>query len=296
MKQINEKELKELFIELKNDNKMVFEKLYNKYNKLVYGIAFSILKNKEDSEDVVQNVMSKLYNLDKSKLPISKEASWLYTVTKNEAISIIRKKDKEINLEDIYEIDNNNEIENIIDKENFNKLISNLNEKEKEIISLKVISNLSFKEIEKLIGEPINTIKWRYYNSIYKLKQLLSNVTMFIVTFIVGIFTMKNKDKITNHVSQDSVTQENENYRNETTTPTFNKTELDSALKGDTEKSEVNKENVIQETVVESEIIKKENYLGIGILSISVIFLIVTIITLIFFKKYQLKSKVKLSK
>ena len=164
MKKINEKELKELFIELKNDNKIVFEKLYNKYNKLVYGIAFSILKNKEDSEEVVQNVMSKLYNLDKSKLPISKEASWLYTVTKNEAISIIRKTDKEINLEDIYEIDNNNEIEDIIDKENFNKLISNLNEKEKEIISLKVISNLSFKEIEKLIGEPINTIKWRYIN------------------------------------------------------------------------------------------------------------------------------------
>lgn len=102
MKKINEEELKELFIELKNDNKIVFEKLYNKYNKLVYGIAFSILKNKEDSEDVVQNVMSKLYNLDKSKLPIYKETSWLYTVTKNEAISIIRKKDKEINLEDIY--------------------------------------------------------------------------------------------------------------------------------------------------------------------------------------------------
>lgn len=293
MKKINEKELKELFIELKNDNKIVFEKLYNKYNKLVYGIAFSILKNKEDSEDVVQNVMSKLYNLDKSKLPISKEASWLYTVTKNEAISIIRKTDKEINLEDIYEIDNNNEIEDIIDKENFNKLISNLNEKEKEIISLKVISNLSFKEIEKLIGEPINTIKWRYYNSIYKLKQLLSNVTMFIITFALGIFTMKNKNKITNHVSQDSVNQENENYRNEASTPIFDKTELDSDIKGDTEKVEVDKENVIQETVVESEFIEKENYLGIGILSISAVFLIVIIITLIFFQKIPTKNKNK---
>lgn len=295
MKKINEKELKELFIELKNDNKIVFEKLYNKYNKLVYGIAFSILKNKEDSEDVVQNVMSKLYNLDKSKLPISKEASWLYTVTKNEAISIIRKTDKEINLEDIYEIDNNNEIEDIIDKENFNKLISNLNEKEKEIISLKVISNLSFKEIEKLIGEPINTIKWRYYNSIYKLKQLLTNATMFIITFIVGIFTIKNKNKITNHVSQDSVNQENENYRNEASSPTLDKDKVDTEnnLKGD---AEVENDTIIQETVVEAEIIEKENYLGIGILSISTIFLIVTIITLIFFKKYQLKSKVKTSK
>lgn len=49
---------------------------------MIYGIAFSILKNKEDSEDVVQIVFSKLYVLDKEKLPKEKEATWLYSVTK----------------------------------------------------------------------------------------------------------------------------------------------------------------------------------------------------------------------
>ncbi len=49
MGKVNEKELKELFIEIEHDNKIAFEKLYNQYNKLVYGIAFSILKNKQDS-------------------------------------------------------------------------------------------------------------------------------------------------------------------------------------------------------------------------------------------------------
>jgi len=44
---------------------------------VIYGIAFSILKNKEDSEDVVQIVFSKLYVLDKEKLPKEKEATWL---------------------------------------------------------------------------------------------------------------------------------------------------------------------------------------------------------------------------
>ena len=63
MNKIDEKELNELFIELKHNNKIAFEKLYTKYNKLVYGIAFSILKNKEDSEDVVQIVFSKLYKI-----------------------------------------------------------------------------------------------------------------------------------------------------------------------------------------------------------------------------------------
>ena len=71
MGKVNKDELKELFIEIKHNNQIAFEKLYSRYNKLVYGIAYSILKNKQDSEDVVQTVFSKI--LEKDKLPTDKE-------------------------------------------------------------------------------------------------------------------------------------------------------------------------------------------------------------------------------
>lgn len=295
MEKINRKELKQLFNQIKEaDKEMAVEELYNKYNKVIYAIAFSVLKNNADAEDVVQNVIIKIYNLDKDKLPTDKETTWLYTVTRNDALEVIRKKNKEVELEDVYEIqDESSEIEKVIDKENFNKLISTLTDKEKEIVSLKVISNLSFKQIEALIGEPINTIKWRYYNSIYKLKQLLNNFTMFIVTFVLGIFTMKNSNKKGDNATQDIENKEEEEYRNEASSPTINKTETDSIIQEDTEKVETNN-TIIQETIHEPR--ENINYMGIGILSISAIFLIVTIITLIFFKKHQLKSKVKTSK
>ena len=64
-----------LFEKLKTRRKEAIEELYNNYNKTVYGIAFSILKNKEDSEDVVQIVFSKLYVLDKEKLPKEKRSN-----------------------------------------------------------------------------------------------------------------------------------------------------------------------------------------------------------------------------
>ena len=48
---INEKDLKEIFEKIKYSNeKEEYEILYNDYSKLVYSIAFSILKNKEDSD------------------------------------------------------------------------------------------------------------------------------------------------------------------------------------------------------------------------------------------------------
>jgi len=100
---------------------------------VIYGIAFSILKNKEDSEDVVQIVFSKLYVLDKEKLPKEKEATWLYSVTKNEALSILKKKYNNVSLENIYNLeDNNNEIDKLIDRDSYNKLINKLEKKIKK--------------------------------------------------------------------------------------------------------------------------------------------------------------------
>ena len=65
MRDKEKEELKRIFYKLQTGNKQVIEELYKKYNKVVYGIAFSILKNKEDSEDIVQIFFSKLYFLVK---------------------------------------------------------------------------------------------------------------------------------------------------------------------------------------------------------------------------------------
>ena len=84
MKKINVEELRELFIEIKYGNNIAFEKLYKNYKNLVYKIAYSILKNSYDSDDIVQIVFEKIYSIDKDKLPTRNESSWLYSVTKNE--------------------------------------------------------------------------------------------------------------------------------------------------------------------------------------------------------------------
>ena len=187
MSKINEKELSELFIEFKNNNKIAFERLYSQYNRLVYRIAFGIIKNNTDAEDIVQTVFTKIYVMDKEQLPTKNQASWLYSLTKNETITFLRKKNNDIDLSSIYEIeDANNEINTIIDQIEFNRLISKLNDKEKEVVSLKILSNLSFEEIGKLLDLPTGTVKWRYYKSIHTLKILLSNLGMFIITFVVG--------------------------------------------------------------------------------------------------------------
>lgn len=299
MEKINVRELKELFIEIKYGNKIAFEKLYNNYNKLIYSIAYSILKNKQDAEDVVQIVFEKLYLIDKEKLPNRNESSWLYSITKNETINYLKRNKNNIDLDSIYNIeDDNNEINKIIDQDNYNRLISKLNNKEKEIISLKIISNLSFEEIGKLLKEPTGTIKWRYYKAVNTLKILLSNLGMFIITFVIGIKTLFNK-KVSDKVEQDktignnTTEQTGENTNAETKKGQENlKDEVKSDVSESQDKETRNEINIVSQPT-NTEII---NNSGVCILSISFIFLIITIIFSIILAKYQLKLRKKLSK
>lgn len=304
MKNQEKEELKAIFNELRKGNKDAIESLYKKYDKMIYGIAFSILKNKDDSEDIIQTVFSKLYTIDQDKLPNDKEATWLYTVTKNEALQLLRKKGDTYDLEKVYNVENqNNEINELIDKENYNQLINKLDNKEKEIVSMKVISNFSFRQISGLLGEPIGTVKWRYYKSIYALRIMLSNLGMFIVTFILGIVSFKYTNKISNNIiNQEEVQDKNEESINDN----FKEESINNSLKDEDvmnkiekeENDEIKTEEEIKENITTQEPIIESNVncFGYGIMSISAVFLTLTIIFAIILKKHQLNSRKKSSK
>ena len=298
MKKIDEKELKRLFIELKHNKENGFKDLYTKYGKLVYSISFSILKNNTDAEDVCQIVFTKIYNVENDKLPTKKESYWLYTLTKNESISFLRKKHNDIDLEEIYNIGTDDyEINYLLDKDEYNKLISKLSEKEKQVISLKILGNLTFKEISRLIDEPISTVKWRYYKGTSEVKLLLSNLGLFVISFVVGLKLLLNKNKIDNQI----VENKEEIKEDET-----EKQELENSLKSEEYKENLNYADSIQnntitnetyETTEIEEINKTElNYYGVGLISISMIFLILTLIFIGIFIKHQLKANKKSSK
>ena len=292
MNKINIAELKELFVEIKYDNKVAFEKLYNKYKKLIYGIAFSLLKNEQDSEDIVQVVFTKIYSIDKSKLPIKNEASWLYSVTKNETLNFLKKKKDDISFDDIYEIpDNNNELNKLIEQDNYNRLISKLDNTEKEIVSLKILANLSFEEIGKLLNKPTGTIKWKYYKSVNTLKLLLSNLSMFIVTFLSSIVAFKNTKKSSIDTELKQEVEDVLKDENIAGTPPKEEHKDKDEIVADEETEK--QETIIVETPIANDNI---NYVGIGLMSISSIFFIITIIFSIIFTKHQLKRRKKLSK
>lgn len=315
---MNKEELKSIFLKIKENDIKGLEELYSQYHTMVYGIAFSIVKHKQDAEDIMQIVFEKIQKLDKTKLPSDKETTWLYTVTKNETLNYVKKKKGEISLDTIYEIESkNNEIDEKIDSIEFNQLIHKLNGKEQEIISLKILSDFSFQEISNLLNEPVGTVKWRYYKSLRSIKKMIGSLAMSVIAFTIGIKTMftnmktnteqqetiqseeevnTNNQEVQNTSGQDNndindKKSQNEEQSKEMQEMIQEETEIkdEATSNTSTQENEIKQETILEEGMAENQI----SYVGIGFIGISVIFFIMTII---FFIKYQLNMKKKLSK
>ena len=183
-----------IFKEMRINRKEGVNKLYNNFYRTIYGISFSILKNKEDSEEVIQNVLVKLLKVDNDKLPTKNELSWIYKVIKNASINYIKSQKKSVSIDEVYYISKEDtEIEHLIDSDRFNRIISGLSNDEKEIVSLKILSELSFNEIAFITKQPEGTVKWKYYKALNTMKTIIGSITMLSISTIVLINTLKQK-------------------------------------------------------------------------------------------------------
>lgn len=295
MKNINKKDIKILFNKLKEGDKEALKEIYNKCNKIVYGIAFSILKNRDNSEDIVQIVFMKIMNMSKDLLPIKNEMSWIYSLTKNETLNYIRKQKNVVNIEEAYFLlEEDKEIEKIIEKDSYNNLIKKLPEKDREIISLKILSNMSFREISNLLNIPIGTVQWRYYTALHSLKLMIGNISMFILTLSIFILHRRfEKNKFETNKVADNIEAENiDNTNLEENLEKYNDVKSNEDFLDVAEDKTQLYNNIIDEStqIIQEDI--NDNYynnLDIGLLSASGIFLFFSIIFAIIFLKIQKK-------
>lgn len=295
MKKINETELKQLFQEYQVNKESGYQKLYEHYHTLVYGIVFSMVRKREIAEDIMQEVFLKIWKMSPEQLPKSYPASWLYTVTKNEVLAYIRKTRPTISLEDIYEMDGEDvQIEKQMDEQTYQKLISYLNEEERQIVSLKIRSDLPFREIAQLLQMPIGTVQWKYYKALHSLKLWIGNLSMFLITSVLLIGNLlKGRKKQTQdmqEISKESTT--NDTISEDTT---INSQEsLENQKQNQQEQHIEEKETeTSQTTVVTSD---SFDITTITLISINTIFFILTIFFTIIFLKHQQNKKKRASK
>lgn len=164
--------------------------IYQAYVRLIYAVIYDMVGRKEDAEDVTSEFFIKLVRVAKSFIPGSPHKAWLVKIARNMAIDYIRKNRREVLLaatgDDKTDDNVENSIENIgadgkacriedgtILAEDMKRAMQCLKPKEKEIIDMKLIGQLTFKEIAEIRGTPIGTVTWLYNQGIKKLRRCL---------------------------------------------------------------------------------------------------------------------------
>ncbi|MCX8094281.1 MAG: RNA polymerase sigma factor [Candidatus Goldbacteria bacterium] len=147
------------------------EELYKAYSRMVYTIAYRIVKNKADAEDITQDVFIKLIQIQDS-LRRQNLKTFIYKITVNKSIDRLRnKKMQTVKNEDIKE-----ELPKKKDSNENNIILNLLMEKidiEQRIpILLSEIGGFSYKEISEILETNIGTIKSRINRGINTLKQM----------------------------------------------------------------------------------------------------------------------------
>ena len=168
---------------VKTNNTLLFETLYERYDKIVYNKCLGFAKDKAEAQDLTQDVFLKLFVKLASYKGKSKFSTWLYAFTYNHCVNYVtrntaKKFEKQsVDYKDIenlsYDEDDTSFLDMKVDK--LKIALELISPEEKMILLLKYQDFLSIKDIESVLGIGQSAVKMRLKRAKDKLITVYNN-------------------------------------------------------------------------------------------------------------------------
>src|SRR5215468_9758085 len=170
---------RELVKRAQKEDKEAFEELVRRHQSRVFAVAGGILRNKEDVEDVAQQVFVKAYFSLKRFDQRAAFSTWLYKITVNECWDVLRKRkvrpllyESDLSEEQAHEYNGFSEKATVPDanarleaRERVEKLLVDLDERDRLMLILKEDQGFSVEEIAEILEINANTVKVRLFRA-----------------------------------------------------------------------------------------------------------------------------------
>lgn len=153
----------------------LLNQLYRKYQREIYLYLYSLCKNREVAEDLLQETFLKaILSLSDNH---SNVRAWLYLVARNLYYNYSKKENRNIMLEEVEDsllVDSANEtLERLLTDErrrSLYKALQHLDERQREVLTLQYFGGLSQKEIAALLKMTPENIRILSYRGKKKLR------------------------------------------------------------------------------------------------------------------------------
>ena len=157
-----------------------FEILVRRHQRQMYALALKMVRNHEDASDIAQDVFIKAYEVLGTFQKKSSFHTWLYRITVNFCINHLRrdKAQYHVELENHHTVKAPEAFENFDAMEVHSELeeaIRKLPEKQQRTVILRVAEGLPYKEIAKILGCSVGTVKANYFHAVENLRRFMKS-------------------------------------------------------------------------------------------------------------------------
>lgn len=153
------------------------EEVYDAYGSALYQYALSMLWNRQDAEDALQNVFVKLLRMARQGgMEVRDLKGYLFRAVRNEAITIRSRgrlgKEAERSASQVGVMEAASGADPL-EAARIQEVLADLPMEQREVLVLKVYHDMTFAEIAELTVEKLNTVASRYKYAVAKLQRRL---------------------------------------------------------------------------------------------------------------------------
>ncbi len=161
--------------ELKDGSDNAFQKLVEKYQNMVVNTCFRFVLNKEDAEDIAQDVFIKIHKSISGFRDKSQLSTWIYRISITKSLDFIRRKKRKKRIGDFIGIFGiNSQVEQIAAPQSANpdkcfeenerlriihQAINTLPDSQKVAFTLSKLDGMNYKEIAKIMETTLSSVE-----------------------------------------------------------------------------------------------------------------------------------------
>lgn len=178
--------------ELKNGEQPAYSELIDHFQQKVFSTCISFVPNKEDAEDIAQEVFVEVFNSIKKFKGDSKLSTWIYRIATNKCLEFIRKRNAKKRFAFLQSLFGNDIpldktpyftemnhpgiiLENKEKSETLFRAINQLPEAQKVVFTLNKVEGMSYKDISEITNKSVSAIESLLFRAKKNLQQLLEN-------------------------------------------------------------------------------------------------------------------------
>jgi RNA polymerase sigma-70 factor (ECF subfamily) len=155
--------------------------LYDRYGRVAFGLARSVLRDRALAEDAVQDAFLAVWRTASRFVPERALArTWLLTIVHRRAVDLVRREERRRTepMDDAKEETGADTAEAAwlgFERERIRTALGQLPDQQREALELAYYGGFTQSELAERLGEPLGTIKSRMFNGLARLREILGN-------------------------------------------------------------------------------------------------------------------------